>query len=106
MRSKAVVLLSVLLCLCMLSMFAQDAMAERCSNCGGTGDCPQCRGDGSDWLTTCSVCKGDGRCQECGGDGEISISEGIGGLPGFELPLILLALVGSMAIFTLKNKRK
>ena len=34
-----------------------------CPSCLGTGDCPECEGDGCGW------CEYTGVCPDCGGDG-------------------------------------
>lgn len=50
---------------------------ETCGNCGGSGRCPSCRGQGETrcekcggrGIVRCQVCKGGGRCYHCGGSG-------------------------------------
>jgi len=46
-------------------------MAE-CEDCGGSGRCPWCNGDGE--LATgeiCGDCQGSGDCETCDGTGEV-----------------------------------
>ena len=75
-----------------------NVVAETCSRCGGTGDCQQCGGDGSDWLETCTDCEGTGVCQECDGDGEV--------IPGFELFCAVLAIGLCVGIIGWKRRDK
>lgn len=40
---------------------------QKCSACGGTGDCPVCKGTGDGGQ--CERCGGTGRCPNCQGTG-------------------------------------
>lgn len=50
-----------------------DAVTNKvkCRDCGGTGDCGPCGGDGKHviWAAGCSHCKNDGVCTTCNGYG-------------------------------------
>jgi hypothetical protein len=41
-----------------------------CGDCGGTGLCSECNGDGPE-LCGCAYCDTSGTCPECWGHGEI-----------------------------------
>src|SRR5580704_7952822 len=40
---------------------------HKCTACGGTGDCPVCKGTSNGGQ--CTQCAGTGRCPNCGGTG-------------------------------------
>ena len=44
-----------------------DYQHEKCSACGGTGDCPVCKGTSNGGQ--CEKCAGTGKCPNCQGEG-------------------------------------
>lgn len=45
----------------------------QCSNCYGSGECPECKGAGGKaWGVTCTRCNNNGKCIECGGTGYVA----------------------------------
>jgi hypothetical protein len=48
-----------------------------CKQCGGSGDCIKCEGDGDsmslkNWEVECTDCAGSGKCNTCGGSGTVN----------------------------------
>ena len=42
-------------------------MADACTQCGGTGKCPDCQGTGFDNMRACVYCDPPGQCPRCHG---------------------------------------
>jgi len=79
MKSKKILLVTLLVAVIIFSMVACET---DCAACGGSGKCYQCKGSGTrDGVgfddtghvnqTACTVCDGSGECPTCKGTGKV-----------------------------------
>ena len=87
---KLTILLIALMVVSVGFLSGCTSQSERCSPCEGTGKCNRCGGTGwaVSWDLKCNNCEGTGRCPTCGGSGYRET-----GVPGFELVLVLFAMM-------------